>query len=167
MSSSPFRKDLLVIAATALMALLLVPLLAYLFTQHAIADLDGRYLASIERSIDEDSRLSPQDKLARKEGFRTLPPSLVCTVPDAEVARYRAAVCEPYSTLWQFVMARKVAGWALVSGLALLAIVIALGALAFVNRRMQYLSFVTGWRLLTFASAAEVIVQGALAVWLS
>ena len=32
---------------------------------------------------------------------------------------------------------------------------------------MQYASFVTGWRLTTWASAASLLVQGALAVWLS
>jgi Zn-dependent protease with chaperone function len=39
--------------------------------------------------------------------------------------------------------------------------------LAFLSRRAQYLSFVTGWRLLTLVGAAETIVQGALVVWLS
>lgn len=36
-----------------------------------------------------------------------------------------------------------------------------------VNRHLEYLSFLAGWRQLIFASAAAVIVQGALLVWLS
>ncbi|WP_308418654.1 M48 family metallopeptidase [Chitinimonas arctica] len=38
---------------------------------------------------------------------------------------------------------------------------------AFSDRRTQYRSFVTGWHLLRVASALEVLVQGAMLVWLS
>lgn len=72
-----------------------------------------------------------------------------------------------FSAAWQFVVADRVAAWTLVmSGVALLAS-LGLGSLAFLNRRAQYLSFVTGWRLLVLVGAIETVVQGALLVWLS
>jgi Zn-dependent protease with chaperone function len=78
---------------------------------------------------------------------------------------YRQAI--PFSPLWQFITADRVAFWTLVlGGLALLAS-LGLGALAFLSRRALYLSFLTGWRLLTLVAAIETIVQGALLVWLS
>jgi Zn-dependent protease with chaperone function len=62
---------------------------------------------------------------------------------------------------------QRAALWTLVGGVVLLLGIGALGGLAFVNRKWQYASFVVGWRLMTLASTAEVVLQGAMGVWLS
>jgi Zn-dependent protease with chaperone function len=69
--------------------------------------------------------------------------------------------------MWQFQAMERAALWILLGGVVLLLAVGALGGMAFVNRKWQYASFVVGWRLMTVASAAEVVLQGAMAVWLS
>ena len=69
--------------------------------------------------------------------------------------------------LWQFQAMERAALWTLLGGVVLLLAMGALGGLAFVNRKWQYASFVAGWRLITVASAAEVVLQGAMGVWLS
>ncbi|AEG01021.1 M48 family metallopeptidase [Methylomonas methanica] len=74
---------------------------------------------------------------------------------------------EPFTPLWQFKTTATVSGAALLAGVVMLMTICALGAAAFINRRAQYLSFVTGWRLLTLFCAVEVVVQGALLVWLA
>ena len=64
-------------------------------------------------------------------------------------------------------MARKLSLWTLVASAALLLAVLGLGALAFADRKLQYASFVAGWRLTSWASATALVVQGTMAVWLS
>lgn len=162
-----FNKDLFGIVASGLVALFLVPAIAYGFVRYAIPELDGKILASIERNIDDEKRLTAVERDQRKAFFRALPPSHVCNDPAPDVVRYREGVCARYSTMWQFDVAKKTSGWALVAGVVVLFAIMGLGALAFVNRHMEYLSFLAGWRLLILASAAAVIVQGALLVWLS
>lgn len=73
----------------------------------------------------------------------------------------------PLSPLWQFQVVMDVSAYTLVAGILLLTTISGLGAAAFFDRRTQYLSFVIGWRLLTFACAVEVVIQGILLVWLS
>lgn len=165
--NTPLRKDLTRIVVTALISLFLVPLGTYLFVSHALPRQDADFLAAIERKVDEDRRLDDQGKLSNKLFFRSTPPSLTCGDPRPELTSYREAVCPQYSPLWQFHVAKQVSGIALLAGILLLAAISALGFAAFFNRRAQYLSFVLGWRLLTVASAAEVVVQGALLAWLS
>jgi Zn-dependent protease with chaperone function len=76
-------------------------------------------------------------------------------------------IAEPWTPLWQFQIADQISGVALIAGVVMLLAIGALGAAAFTNRQMQYLSFVTGWRFLTLFCAIEVIAQGALLVWLA
>ena len=59
----------------------------------------------------------------------------------------QADVCAPYGEVWQFNAMRSTALWT------------PLGGLAFVNRKWQHASFIIGWRLMTLASAAEVVLQ--------
>lgn len=165
--NSSFKKDVFKVFLLALLSLFLVPLAASLFVQYAEPQQDAAYLAAIDRAIDKDGRMSEQDRRDTKAFFRANPPSSVCDNGAANLAKYRANVCAPYSELWQFHTVRKVSFWTLVAGLAVLVTVLALGAIAFVNRRGQYVSFVLGWKLLVLASAVEVVVQGALLVWLS
>lgn len=74
---------------------------------------------------------------------------------------------EPFTPLWQFKTTARISAATLLAGVVMLMLICALGAAAFINRRAQYLSFVTGWRLLTLFCAVEVVVQGALLVWLA
>jgi Zn-dependent protease with chaperone function len=166
-STASFRKDVSKVFLYALLSLFLIPLATWLFVRYAEPQRDETYLAAIEHSIEKDSRLSEQQKQENKAFFRANKPSSACDNNSAEFARYRAAVCGEYSELWQYHLARKISFWTLVGGVAVLLVVLGLGALAFVNRRSQYVSFVLGWNLLTAASAVEVVVQGAMLVWLS
>ncbi|MDZ7865528.1 M48 family metallopeptidase [Acidovorax sp.] len=164
---SALRLGLAKVFAYSLLSLFLIPLAAYLFTGYAQRDEDAQFVARISQRIDAEKGMPAAEKQARKDFYRANPPSRVCTNPAAEVQEYRAAVCEQYGELWQFNLVRKASLWTLLAGGVLLAAVLGLGALAFVDRKMQYTSFVTGWHLTTWASAAALVVQGALAVWLS
>lgn len=81
--------------------------------------------------------------------------------------RYANHGREAFGGLWQFQAMERAALWTLMGGVVLLLCIGALAGLAFVNRKWQYASFVVGWRLMALASAAEVLLQGAMAVWLS
>ena len=164
---SAFRAGLARVFAFALLALFLIPALTYLFTGHAQRAQDAAFVAGISQRIDAEKAMPPAEKQVRKDYYRSNPPSTICGNTDPEAQNYREALCERYSEVWQFTLARKAAFWTLVAGGLLLAAVLGLGALAFADRKLQYASFVAGWRLTTWASAAALVVQGALAVWLS
>jgi len=151
----------------ALLALFLIPAVTYVFTGYAQREQDTRFVEGISQRIDADKRLPSAEKQARKDYYRGNPPSTICSSTDPEAQDYRAAMCERYGDVWQFNMARTVSLGTLVASGVLLVAVLGLGALAFVDRKMQYASFVTGWHLTTWASAASLVVQGAMAVWLS
>jgi len=72
-----------------------------------------------------------------------------------------------YSQLWQFHVMGQAAQWALAGGVAVLLFIVALGAVAFVNRRARYVSFVMGWALLRAACVLAMLAQGVMLVWLS
>ena len=165
--SSALRLGLAKTFAYSLLSLLLIPLAAYLFTGYAQRDEDTRFIARISQRIDAEKAMPAAEKQVQKDFYRANPPSTICTNQDPEVTDYREAMCETYGELWQFNLVRKLSLWSMVAGVVLLVAVLALGALAFVNRRLQYTSFVTGWHLTTWASATSLVVQGALAVWLS
>jgi Zn-dependent protease with chaperone function len=76
-------------------------------------------------------------------------------------------IAEPWTPLWQFQIADQISGAALIAGVVMLLAIGALGAAAFTNRQVQYLSFITGWRLITLFCAIAVIAQGTLLVWLA
>lgn len=165
--SFALRLGLAKVFGYSLLSLFLIPLAAYLFTGYAQRDEDTQFLARIGQRIDAEKAMPAAKKQAQKDFYRANPPSTICTNRSPELQDYREAVCEQYGELWQFNLVRKASLWTLVAGALLLASVLGLGALAFVDRKMQYTSFVTGWHLTTWASAAALVVQGALAVWLS
>ena len=164
---SAFRKALARVFVFALLALFLVPVGTYFFTGYAQRDQDASFVAGISQRIDAEKAMPQAEKQARKDYYRSNPPSTICDNTAPEAQDYREALCERYSDVWQFNMARKASLWTIVASALLLLAVLGLGALAFADRTLQYKSFVTGWRLTTFASAAALIVQGAMAVWLS
>ena len=164
---SALKLGLAKVFAYALLALFLIPAVTYVFTGYAQREQDTRFVEGISQRIDADKRLPSAEKQARKDYYRSNPPSTICNSTDPEAQDYRAAMCERYGDVWQFNMARTVSLGTLVASGVLLVAVLGLGALAFVDRKMQYASFVTGWHLTTWASAASLVVQGAMAVWLS
>lgn len=170
-ANTQVRQGLSKVVLTALLALFLLPGIGYWFADHALSRLDEHFLATRGGALVNDSDASSPD-LARvmeqaRQAARKEVPSAACDLADEHGnQRYRVA-CERYSTVWQFVHARRVSGWLLVAGVVLLVGVLALGALAFANRNMQHRSFVSGSKLLVLASAAEIVLQGALLVWLS
>lgn len=164
---SALRAGLAKVFVYALLALFLIPALTYGFTVYAQRDQDANFVAGISQRIDAEKGMPPAEKQARKDYYRSNPPSTICSSTDPEAQDYREALCERYSDVWQFHMARAVSFWTLVASGVLLVAVLGLGALAFADRTLQYTSFVAGWRLTTWASAAALVVQGAMAVWLS
>ncbi len=164
---SAWRLGLVKVFAYALLALFLVPAVTYVFTRHVQTDQDTRFVAGISQRIDAEKGLPADEKQARKDYYRSNPPSTICSNADPEAREYREALCDTLSDVWQFHMARKLSLWTLVASAALLLAVLGLGALAFADRTLQYASFVAGWRLTSWASATALVVQGAMAVWLS
>jgi Zn-dependent protease with chaperone function len=162
-----FKLELLKVVSFALLSLFLIPVGALLFVQHAQASRDAEYVAGITRAIDADRSMSADDKAESRQFFRDNPPSSVCGSTVHELANYAAKVCGRYSELWQYHLVEGVSRWTVIAGVLILLSIGAIGAIAFVDRHGQYVSFVLGWNLLKLASAAEVIVQGALLVWLS
>lgn len=167
MSAPHIKKALSGIAFKALLALFLLPGFTLGFAHFLVRDADNTYAQLIVRSISEDKTLSAEERQQAIAHFGQTTPSAACSSSAAELANYREGVCATYSPLWQFLLTRRIAFITVLASLALLLTMVALGALAFANRTLQYTSFVFGWRLLTFASAAQLVVQGAFAVWLS
>lgn len=162
-----FRKDILRIFLLSLLPLFLLPGLSLLFVHHAEPRISADYLTDILDRVEADAALTPQDKQANRQFFTANPPASTCDSDAPALAAYRAAVCSPYSGLWQFHLAGKVAAGTLLAGALVMLATLALAVVAFWNRRARHASFVAGWRLLALASAVEVVVQGALLVWLS
>lgn len=161
------QREFLQSALLSVLALFLVPLLTYGFVRYAQKQDDREFLQMVETRLAEQKNATHPQIQAQLEFYRQRPVSTLCDNTEPQAQEYREAVCHPYGEVWQFHIARKVS-MATVGGSVLLLLAIAgLGALAFVNRRWQYRSFLIGWRLLMVASAAAVILQGAMVVWLS
>lgn len=167
MREDSLRKDFVTTLLWSLVALFLVPAACLWFTTHSLAEDQARLDAAVTTRAANDARLSPADRQDIQAFYAQHPLARLCRDASPEAARFRAASCPAFSTLWQFSWMRTLAVATLVVGGVLLAWLAVLGALAFVNRGLQYASFVAGWRTLTVASAALVVAQGAMCVWLS
>lgn len=161
------KRAVLTASLFAALSLLTVPLVTWLFTEYAQPTLDARYERNLLRSIERNPRLSASDKEEAREFVRAHPASQACHDGSPEVAGYRQTVCDRYSELWQYDLVNRVAWWSLVGGVLVLLAIYAIGALAFFDRGAQYVSLVVGWNLLRVTSAAQILVHGALLVWLS
>lgn len=166
-SEAGLRHELLKVLLYAALALFLIPALTYGFVRYANHDRDTAFLRMVEDKAYADKTASSEDKQAFIHFYRQRPPSSICSNDDPQAQEYRADVCEPYGEVWQFNAMRLTALWTLAGGVVLLVAIGALGGLAFINRKWQHASFVIGWRLMTLASAAEVVLQGVMGVWLS
>jgi Zn-dependent protease with chaperone function len=159
--------DLLRVFLLTLVSLFAIPAATLVFTEYALRSQDTEFLQSIEKRIDADARLTPDDKAQATAFYRSHPLSKACDATAPEDRNFHDKVCSPYSMQWQFHWADRAALWTLALGAALLAAALVLGALAFANRGLRYASFVAGWRLMTVSSAVEVVLQSAMLVWLS
>jgi len=166
-ADSALRQDLLKTLLLAALALFLIPALTYGFVRYAEKQRDASFLHMVEERTYADPRATSEEKQAQIAFYRLRLPSTICSNREEQARTYREAVCAPYGEVWQFHAMRAASGWTLAGGVVVLLAVGALGALAFVNRAWQYASFVLGWRFMTLASAAEVVVQGSMGVWLS
>jgi len=166
MQQESIRGELVRVLLLAALALFAIPALTYGFVRHAQAVQDRDYLRYVEdkvRSSDQPS--DAQDAVIAQ--FRRHPLSAICDDQDPGAGRLRASACETWGTVWQFDVARKASLATLALGAAILVAIAGLGALAFASRGAQLWSLVMGWRLLMLGSAAEVVLQGAMCLWLS
>ena len=161
------QADLSRVFLLTLVWLFLIPAATLVFTRYALHSEDARFLAAVDARLANDERRSPDERVEATAYYRAHPLSAACGATAPEDRGFHDKVCATYGFQWQFHAAERTAFWTLVFGVALLVAALALGALAFTNRGLRYASFVAGWRLMTFSSAAEVLVQGAMLVWLS
>lgn len=146
-----------------LLTLFLIPAITLGFAEYGNRSLNQEYT----QFFIEDAQKQHQDadKLA---GFlQQNPPSSVCGPVVEDLLTYKNAVCAPGSELWQFYTMDKVAVWTLIAGGGVLLMIVLFSALAFRNRRSQLLSLTLARPFLMLAGSLEVIVQGAMLVWLS
>lgn len=167
MQAHSLRKDALKALLFAALSLFVVPLVTFGFTEHAQASRDLEYTSALQRSVERETGMSAEEKQVALQFIAANAPSSSCDNESPEAAEYRDTVCERYSELWQYHLADKVAMWSLIGGVVTLLAIFGIGALAFVNREAQYLSFIAGWNLLRVTSALQIVTQGALLVWLS
>jgi Zn-dependent protease with chaperone function len=167
MATTALRNDLLKVFLLCLLSLFLVPAATLVFTEYAQHGDDVSFLQRVDARIDAASNMSTDERQQVRSYYHAHPPSIACADLDPQDQEFHDKVCAPFSEMWQFHLADRTAFWTLVGGAALLLVALALGALAFANRGLRYASFVAGWRLMTWSSAATVLVQGVLCVWLS
>jgi hypothetical protein len=126
------------------LTLFLIPALTYIFTLHAMQEQDAQFLRMVQERTYASKDASSQQKEDNIAFYRARPPSAICSNTEEEAKEYREAICEPYGQVWQFHTMRVASGWTLLGGIAVLLCIAVLGGLAFVNRKLQYASFVLG-----------------------
>lgn len=165
--ADPVRKDLAKVFLQTLASLFLIPIITFAFAHMVLARQDAEFMRHVESEVASDTRMTSEQQQGTVAYYRAHPLSSSCDVVDAKDQEFHDRACETYSMRWQFYWALKGAAIALVLGTGLLAMTLVLAALAFVNRGLRYASFVAGWRVMTAASAAEVVMQSSMVVWLS
>ncbi len=165
--ANPVRKNLLRTFLLTLATLFLIPIVTLVFGKYVLHKRDADFRAGVNAQVEGDARLSAEQRQQALAWYAAHPLSSACDDLDPEDSQFHDEECERYEMSWQFHWAVRAAIAALALGVAMLASALALAALAFVNRGLQYASFVAGWRLLTVASAVEVVLQGAMVLWLS
>lgn len=161
------KRDMFKLFILPALWLLAVPSCSLVFANYGEHKIDQQILEQINAHIDRDDQISAEDKPVAKNFYQANPPSSVCGSDAPQLQGYRDNVCGTGADLWQFEQARRVAKVATVMGIAAILGALGLGLLAFVNRRAQYVAFVVGWRGLTVVSVLQVVMQAALATWMS
>lgn len=149
------------IAGLAIVALFLVPVLTFALSGEILRQSDQEFADAISQKAAMEGRTGVEALIEHTK------PSVICHATEPVLAEARHMMCAAFSELWQVDLARSLSINAMVGGAALLAVVLALSLAAFGSRSIQYVSFVTGMQLVIWASAAEVLVQGVMLVWLS
>ena len=168
MTQTPdLKRDFFKVLLLPALTLFLLPGLTYGLAKLGERRIDEAVLESVQKNLAADKQLDEAQRAEELAFYKTNPPSLVCRNDDPQFDQYRSKVCARGDDLWQFIWASRLT--LLCLGLGLFAIVgaLALGFIAFLNRRAQYWSFMLGWRGLMVVTAVEVVVQGSLAVWAS
>lgn len=146
-----------------LLTLFLIPAITLGFAEYGNKSLNQEYT----QFFIEDAQKQHQDADKLAEFLQQNPPSSVCGPVADDLLTYKNAVCAPGSELSQFYMMDKIAIWTLVAGFFVLLMIALFSALAFKDRRSQYLSLTLARPFLMLAGSLEVIVQGGMLVWLS
>jgi len=149
------------VAGWAVVALFLIPALTYALSSQMLGQWDGAFSNAVYLKAGADKR-------AQADAFIThAKPSAICSAAEPELAKMKGEMCAAFSNVWQVSMAHTLAFYTLAGGAVLLGLVLTLSVLAFGNRSIQYLSFVTGKNLMIWACATEVLAQGTMLIWLS
>ncbi len=167
-SNSGLRSGLAKALVFSLLSFFLVPGITYGFVTYVFHQMDTDYKAAVQSRVAGAPGTAAQ-KNAFLAAAGAFAPSRRCEMKSTgQLAQAQALkYCQPYKPLWQFHTVQKAAWWTLVAGAFVFASIFLLGGVSFLSSRAPALSFLFGWRLLILASALEVIVQGAFAVWLS
>lgn len=133
----------------------------------ALRQYDHDALISIHQGLEADETLTPAEREDIERGWSAAPPSTVCLTVDPARAEARAALCAPFSDLWQLTAGwvASIASFAL--GFAGVAASLVLGGAAWALPRLQYLVFRVGRIGFLALAGTLVTLQGAIAVWLS
>jgi Zn-dependent protease with chaperone function len=161
------KQDLIRVARNAVIALLLIPGLTFLFTQHVQKTWDQDFIDSTRVQLQREAPDQALRNAAIMQMLEATPPSAVCSSSNPEHAAYRADVCEAFGDVWQVHWMDKTALFALIASAALLLLIAALGKMAFGDRDAQHRSMVLAWRLLAISGALIVVLQSTMVVWLS
>lgn len=166
-SSAILRKDIVKSVLAPALTLLVIPVIGWGVATSGIGKLDRLILENIHRNIDSATDVPADEKPLLKTFYSENPPSRVCDSADPGLVQYRDAVCGLGGEVWQFVVARQVSQGAFVLGLCGLITAALLCAMAWRFAWIQYGILRAGWVGLTALVAIEVVVQAALATWLS
>jgi Zn-dependent protease with chaperone function len=146
-----------------------LPIAAWLFTQHTLAGWDAEVEAAQLAALATAPDLNDAERAAAEAFVRAHPFSLICTgdgVTEHGLS-IRESIGEECARPKQFVTARSAAQLALLLALLGTAVMAVSTTLAFRSRRLQLLALRFGWNALTLLIAIQVLLQGALFVWLS
>lgn len=146
-----------------LLTLFLIPAITLGFAEYGKTSLNQEYT----QFFIQDAQKQHQDADKLAEFLQQNPPSSVCGPVAEDLLNYQNAVCAPGSELSQFYLIDKIAIWTLLAGVVVLLMIVLLSALAFKDRSSQLLSLRLARPFLMLAGSLEVIVQGAMLVWLS
>ena len=95
MQPDSIRKDASKALMFAALSLFAVPLGAFLFTEHAQSERDAMYTEVLLDSVDRDTRIPAEEKQNARAFFAAQSASSACDDDSADLAEYRAMVCEP------------------------------------------------------------------------
>lgn len=161
------RRLFIVLVLWALAGLFLLPGLAYWFTGHVQADYSAQFQHTLLAQVEASDALNGTEKASARSEIEGSNVHSLCAGAYVQMEPMRLALCGNTEPLGQMYMARKISKVTLGVGVLTLLLIAGLSALAYFRPRHQVLAFASGWWALRLVSATEVIIQGALLIWLS